>query len=229
MIETLNHHTTRTPYSVTIILIWVATTGISGCSVASPFLTRSEADDATLADTTASTDHPEADTAENSQEFDLTSKTDHTSRQTDLLLTSYGKEPKPQAKHSATDISESALKQPSNQTSQGTSPQNSLITLGKDQSLDEKLKSTTGIVILDFYADWCGPCQRQSAVLKAMKSKVTENKLTIIKVNIDQHRQLTDKYKVSSLPTLIVVRDGNELRRQVGFASEAKMNSLIQL
>ena len=62
-----------------------------------------------------------------------------------------------------------------------------------------------------------------------MKSKVTENKLTIIKVNIDQHRQLTDKYKVSSLPTLIVVRDGNELRRQVGFASEAKMNSLIQL
>lgn len=229
MIETLNHHTTRTPYSITIVLIWVATIGISGCSVAPPFLTRSETDDATLADTTASTDHSEVDTAENLLEFDLTSKTDHTSRQTDLLLTSYGKEPKPQAKHSATDISESALKQPSNQTSQGTSPQNSLITLGKDQSLDEKLKSTTGIVILDFYADWCGPCQRQSAVLKAMKSKVTENKLTIIKVNIDQHRQLTDKYKVSSLPTLIVVRDGNELRRQVGFASEAKMNSLIQL
>ncbi|MEP3479925.1 MAG: thioredoxin [Fuerstiella sp.] len=108
-------------------------------------------------------------------------------------------------------------------------PRKSLTTLAKGESLDKKLKQAPGVVIVDFYADWCGPCRRQATILHSMESKAAENNATMIKVNIDQHRQLAQKYKVSSLPTLIVIKQGAEVSRQVGLANQAKITSLIQL
>ncbi len=105
----------------------------------------------------------------------------------------------------------------------------SLITLGASENLDEKVRNATGIVVLDFYADWCGPCRRQGTILRDMESQANVSNATIIKVNVDQHRQLARKYNVSGLPTLIALKHEIVVRRQVGLASKTKVASMLRL
>jgi len=108
-------------------------------------------------------------------------------------------------------------------------PAKILTTLAVGESLDQKIKNATGVVIVDFYADWCGPCRRQGAILHDMEGQASQNHATIIKVNIDQHRQLARQYRVSSLPTLIAVKKGKEVRRNIGLANESQVASLMRL
>lgn len=103
------------------------------------------------------------------------------------------------------------------------------MTLGSAESLDDKINNAPGVVVVDFYADWCGPCRRQGKILHEMESQAQENDATIIKVNVDQHPQLAEKYGVGSLPTLITIKGGNVLQRQTGLASSTKIASILRL
>lgn len=72
-----------------------------------------------------------------------------------------------------------------------------------------------GIVLVDFYADWCGPCRMLAPVLEHVGKEV-EGKAIIVKIDIDQASQVTDSYKVTSIPTLILFKEGKEVNRIVG-------------
>lgn len=76
-----------------------------------------------------------------------------------------------------------------------------------------------GTALVDFYADWCGPCRTVSTVL----DKITEERkdVTVCKVNIDSEKELATKYGVMSIPTLIVFKDGKEKSRLVGSKNKA--------
>jgi len=81
-------------------------------------------------------------------------------------------------------------------------------------------------VLVDFYADWCGPCQMASPVLEEL-AKEYEGKVRFGKVNVDQGQTLAQKYGVMSIPTLIIFQNGKEVARQVGFSGKKALIDLI--
>lgn len=87
-----------------------------------------------------------------------------------------------------------------------------------NDDLNELIKE--GITLVDFYADWCGPCKMLGSVLETMD-------LNIIKVNTDTHQALAQKYGVMSIPTVYIYKDGEEKNKFIGFKSKEEINEII--
>lgn len=77
-----------------------------------------------------------------------------------------------------------------------------------------------GIVLVDFYADWCGPCKMLGRVLEDLD-------LNIVKVNTDNHTELAQKFGVMSIPTVLIYKDGEVVDKFIGFRSKQEINDLI--
>src|SRR3990172_2922562 len=82
---------------------------------------------------------------------------------------------------------------------------------------DEKVKS--GVVMVDFWAEWCGPCKMAAPVIDELADEYS-GKVTVAKVDVDGEPELAGKLGVMSIPTVILFKDGNETARQVGFAGK---------
>lgn len=89
----------------------------------------------------------------------------------------------------------------------------------------EVLKSDLPVVV-DFYADWCGPCKRMEPVLEKV-SQAYGGKVKVVKLNSDENQDLSLKYQVRGLPTLILFRGGQEVDRKLGFQNEQDLNKLL--
>lgn len=79
--------------------------------------------------------------------------------------------------------------------------------------------------LLDFYADWCGPCQMLKPTIEEFEKAHPEVKVTSI--NIDEEEELADKYGVSSIPCLVVLKDGEEVKREVGVMPLKKLEKFV--
>ena len=82
----------------------------------------------------------------------------------------------------------------------------------KNENFNEEINKEK--VLVDFYADWCGPCRAMGEVLENI------NDLDILKVNVDEHSDLAQKYGVMSIPTVILFSKGEEIKKQVGYLSK---------
>ena len=78
--------------------------------------------------------------------------------------------------------------------------------------------------ILDFYADWCGPCKMFAPTMDEFRATHPEVKVTA--VNIDEEEELTEKYGVSSIPCVVILKDGEEVARNVGVLSLKKLEKM---
>jgi thioredoxin len=81
-------------------------------------------------------------------------------------------------------------------------------------------------VLLDFFADWCGPCKRQGPILEDLKQKMGD-KVEIRKIDVDQNMELANKYGIRVVPTLIIEKDGKVIRTLEGVTSEESLESMI--
>ena len=99
-----------------------------------------------------------------------------------------------------------------------------VITLTTENFENEVLNSNK-TVIVDFWAEWCGPCKAFSPVIDEVAEERKDIK--VCKVNVDEQRQLASKFKIMSIPTLLIIKNGEITNRSVGLISKDEIYSLI--
>jgi thioredoxin 1 len=82
------------------------------------------------------------------------------------------------------------------------------------------------IVLVDFFATWCGPCQMLAPVLKQVKDNLGE-RITILKIDVDKNQELASQYQVRGVPTMVLFQDGKQLWRQSGVLTKEEIIKTI--
>lgn len=89
------------------------------------------------------------------------------------------------------------------------------------------LSSNKPLAIVDFYADWCGPCKVITPMLESIESQ-RNHLLSVYKINVDEESSLAKLYGVRAIPTIIMFKNGKEVGRVLGAVSEIELNRKIQ-
>lgn len=92
-------------------------------------------------------------------------------------------------------------------------------------NFEQEVMASEKTVLLDFFAPWCGPCQMLGPVVDALAEELPDVK--VAKVNVDEERELAKRYRVFSVPTLVVIKDGQVARRAVGAASREEILEML--
>ncbi len=85
---------------------------------------------------------------------------------------------------------------------------------------------TEKLLVIDFWASWCGPCKMLSPVIDALSEEMTD--VTFYKVNVDDERALASRFGVSSIPTVVMIKDKQIVNQFVGYADKATVRSRIE-
>lgn len=89
----------------------------------------------------------------------------------------------------------------------------------ENENLNEYVKN--GIHIVDFYADWCGPCKMLGSVLEGLED------VSIIKVNTDTHQELAHEFGVMSIPMIFFYKDGEIVKKEIGFKTKEEIENIL--
>ena len=100
----------------------------------------------------------------------------------------------------------------------------SVVSLNKDDL--EKIKNSEKTILLDFYADWCGPCRMLSPVVEEFAEENPD--FVVGKINVDKEPELSEEFGVSSIPMLVVMKDGKILNKSVGAKSKQQILEMIE-
>lgn len=83
-----------------------------------------------------------------------------------------------------------------------------------------------GVTLVDFYANWCGPCRMITPIMEELAADYN-GKVSIAKLDVDQSQEVTSKFNVTSIPTVILFKDGQEVKRVVGVRDKATFTTML--
>ena len=95
-----------------------------------------------------------------------------------------------------------------------------------DDSFEKEVLQSDGAVLVDYWAEWCGPCKMIAPVLEEVASEYS-GKLTVAKLNIDDNPNTPPKYGIRGIPTLMLFKDGNVEATKVGAVSKSQLTAFI--
>jgi thioredoxin 1 len=101
-----------------------------------------------------------------------------------------------------------------------------LISHVSDDSFDADVLAASGAVLVDYWAEWCGPCKMIAPILDEV-AKEYAGKLKVAKLNIDQNEGTPPKYGIRGIPTLMIFKDGNVVATKVGALSKSQLTAFI--
>ena len=96
------------------------------------------------------------------------------------------------------------------------------------ETFNELISSSDVPVIVDFFAEWCGPCKTMSPILKQVKD-MQGDKVRIVKVDVDKNNALAMQYSIQSVPTLMIFRNGKQMWRQSGVKNAGELNKIVEM
>jgi len=95
-----------------------------------------------------------------------------------------------------------------------------------EQTFDETLSTHDGILMVDFWAEWCGPCRAIAPVLEGLAQE-SAGRVTLAKVNVDEHPGLAARYGIRSIPTILLVKQGKVVDQVIGAVPKAKVKEKL--
>jgi len=95
-----------------------------------------------------------------------------------------------------------------------------------NQNFEQEVLNQEGLVLVDFFATWCGPCKMIAPVLSKIAEEY-EGKVKIGKVNVDEQSELAMKYQIASIPTLVLFKNGEVVKSLVGLHSKIEIEDMI--
>ncbi|MBN9645940.1 Thioredoxin [Terrisporobacter petrolearius] len=90
-----------------------------------------------------------------------------------------------------------------------------------------KIRTSDKLVVMDFFATWCGPCKMLAPIFESLSNEMSD-KVDFAQIDIDRSLEVVEEYKIVSVPTMIIFKNGKEVQRIVGFVPKEQIKSKIK-